>query len=141
ENILSLPIGESGDPYHMQPIYTSAGGYLFGKDSEGNLDPSDLGVGEEGSLVAADKISELGEQGVLKNSITGDNSISLFAAGKAANQISGPWALPDVRDSGIDSTDPPIPGFEGMAPAPPLAGAISSYVASTAPMGGPAPPF
>src|SRR5690606_3734644 len=40
ENILSLPIGESGDPYHMQPIYTSAGGYLFGKDAEGNLDPS-----------------------------------------------------------------------------------------------------
>src|SRR5699024_5145124 len=39
ENILSLPIGESGDPYHMQPIYTSAGGYLFGKDAEGNLVP------------------------------------------------------------------------------------------------------
>src|SRR5699024_4795148 len=57
ENILSLPIGESGDPYHMQPIYTSAGGYLFGTDSEGNPDPADLGVGEEGSLVAADKIS------------------------------------------------------------------------------------
>ena len=132
ENILSLPIGESGDPYHMQPIYTSAGGYLFGKDSEGNLDPSDLGVGEEGSLVAADKISELGEQGALKNSITGDNSISLFAEGKAAYLISGPWALADVRDSGIDFTVSPIPGFEGMEPAAPFAGVNSFYVASNA---------
>src|SRR5690625_855429 len=132
ENILSLPIGESGDPYHMQPIYTSAGGYLFGKDSEGNLDPSDLGVGEEGSLVAADKISELGEQGVLKNSITGDNSISLFAEGKAAYLISGPWALADVGDSGIDFTVSPIPGFEGMEPAAPFAGVNSFYVASNA---------
>ena len=132
ENILSLPIGESGDPYHMQPIYTSAGGYLFGKDSEGSLDPSDLGVGEEGSLVAADKISELGEQGVLKNSITGDNSISLFAEGKAAYLISGPWALADVRDSGIDFTVSPIPGFEGMEPAAPFAGVNSFYVASNA---------
>ena len=132
ENILSLPIGESGDPYHMQPIYTSAGGYLFGKDSEGNLDPSDLGVGEEGSLVAADKISELGEQGVLKNSITGDNSISLFAEGKSAYLISGPWALADVRDSGIDFTVSAVPGFEGMEPAAPFAGVNSFYVASNA---------
>lgn len=132
ENILSLPIGESGDPYHMQPIYTSAGGYLFGKDAEGNLDPSDLGVGEEGSLTAADKIAELGEQGVLKNSITGDNSISLFAEGKAAYLISGPWALADVSDSGIDFTVSPIPGFEGMEPAAPFAGVNSFYVASNA---------
>ena len=132
ENILSLPIGESGDPYHMQPIYTSAGGYLFGTDSEGNPDPADLGVGEEGSLVAADKISELGEQGVLKNSITGDNSISLFAEGKAAYLISGPWALADVGDSGIDFTVSPIPGFEGMEPAAPFAGVNSFYVASNA---------
>lgn len=132
ENILSLPIGESGDPYHMQPLYTSAGGYLFGEDSEGNLDPSDLGVGKEGSLAAADKISELGEQGVLKNSITGDNSISLFAEGKAAYLISGPWALADVRDSGIDFTVSPVPGFEGMEPAAPFAGVNSFYVASNA---------
>ena len=132
DNILSLPIGESGDPYHMQPIYTSAGGYLFGKDAEGNLDPSDLGVGEDGSLTAADKIAELGEQGVLKKSITGDNSISLFAEGKAAYLISGPWALADVRDSGIDFTLSPVPGFEGMEPAAPFAGVNSFYVASNA---------
>lgn len=132
ENILSLPIGESGDPYHMQPIYSSAGGYLFGKDAEGGLDPSDLGVGQEGSLAAADKIAELGEQGVLKTSITGDNSISLFTEGKSAYLISGPWALADVRDAGLDFTVSSIPGFEGMQPAAPFAGVNSFYVASNA---------
>ncbi|HIY25403.1 MAG TPA: extracellular solute-binding protein [Candidatus Brachybacterium merdigallinarum] len=132
ENILSLPVDESGDPYHMQPIYTSAGGYLFGRDGEGNLDPSDLGVGQEGSLAAADKIAELGEQGVLKNSITGDNSISLFTDGSAAYLISGPWALGDVRAAGFDFTVSTIPGFEGMEPAAPFAGVNSFYVASNA---------
>lgn len=132
DNILSLPIGESGDPYHMQPIYTSAGGYLFGKDADGNLDPSDLGVGKEGSLKAADKIAELGKEGVLKTSITGDNSISLFAEGKSAYLISGPWALADVRKSGVDFTLSAIPGFEGMEPAAPFAGVNSFYVASNA---------
>jgi len=136
ENILSLPIGESGDPYHMQPIYTSAGGYLFGKDAEGNLDPQDLGVGEEGSLAAADRIAELGEQGVLKTSITDDNSISLFTEGKSAYLISGPWALADVRDSDIDFTVSAIPGFEDGEPAAPFAGVNSFYVASSAPNAG-----
>ena len=132
ENILSLPIGEEGDPYHMQPLYTSAGGYLFGKDSEGGLDPNDLGVGEEGSLAAADKIAELSEQGVLKNSITGDNSISLFTEGKAAYLISGPWALADVREADFEFTLSPVPGFEGMEDAAPFAGVNSFYVASNA---------
>lgn len=132
ENILSLPIGEEGDPYHMQPIYTSAGGYLFGKDAEGNLDPADMGVGKEGSLAAADKIAELGEQGVLKNSITGDNSISLFTEGKSAYLISGPWALADVRNAGFEFTVSAIPGFEGMEDAAPFAGVNSFYVASNA---------
>src|SRR5699024_8562915 len=78
ENALSLQVGEGGDPYHMQPLYTSGGGYLFGTDADGNLDPDDLGVGKPGSVRAAEKISELGEEGVLKTSITGENSISLF---------------------------------------------------------------
>ena len=100
ENILSLPIGESGDPYHMQPIYTSAGGYLFGKDSEGNLDPSDLGVGEEGSLVAADKISELGEQGAEELDHRRQLDL-LFAEGKAAtcSRARGPWPTCATRAS------------------------------------------
>src|SRR5699024_4913479 len=113
ENILSLPIGESGDPYHMQPIYTSAGGYLFGTDSEGNPDPADLGVGEAGWRVAAGRVRELGEQGVLKSSLTGGHSSSRVAEGKAAYLIAGPWALADVRDAGIGVTVSATPGFEG----------------------------
>src|SRR5699024_1424827 len=97
-----------------------------------NLDPSDLSVGEEGSLVAADQISELGEQGVLKNSITGDHSSSLFAEGRAAYLISGPLALAVAGDSGIDFTVSRIPGFEGTEPAAPFAGVISFYVALNA---------
>ena len=49
-------VGEQGDAYHMQPLYTSGGGYLFGTDAEGNQDPTDLGVGKEGSIAAAEKI-------------------------------------------------------------------------------------
>lgn len=130
ENVLSLPVGEEGDAYHMQPLYTSAGGYLFGKTAEGDPDPSDVGVGKEGSVAAAEKISELGQQGVLKKSISGDNSIALFTEGKAAYLISGPWALNQIKEAGMDYTVSAIPGFEGMNPAQPFAGVNLFYVAS-----------
>ncbi len=130
EVILSLPVGEQGDAYHMQPLYTSAGGYLFGTDAEGNQDPADLGVGKEGSIAAAEKIGELGKQGVLKTSITPDNAISLFTDKKAAYLVSGPWAISDVKKSGVDYVMSAVPGFEGMQPAKPFAGVNAFYVAS-----------
>lgn len=130
ENVLALPVGEQGDAYHMEPFYTSAGGYLFGKDGEGNLDPSDVGVGKEGSITAAEKIGELGKDGVLKTSISGDNAISLFTDGKAAYLVSGPWALEDIRTAKIDFAMSAVPGFEGLDPAVPFAGVNAFYVAT-----------
>jgi arabinogalactan oligomer/maltooligosaccharide transport system substrate-binding protein len=131
---LSLPVGQQGDAYHMQPLYTSAGGYLFARDAEGNYDPNDLGVGQPGSIEAGQKIYDLGEAGqnVLRRSVSGDNSIALFAEGNAACMISGPWALADVRDGlGEDGyTVQPIPPFEGGEPAEPFMGAQAFMVAS-----------
>lgn len=131
---LSQPVGNDGDPYHMQPIFTSAGGYVFGKNEDGSWNAQDLGIGSEGSLQAAQKIGEIGESGtnVLRRSVDGNNSQALFNEGNAACLISGPWALNDVRAGlGEDGyTVQPIPGFEGMNPASPFMGAQAFFVAS-----------
>lgn len=131
DNVLSLQVSEGGDPYHMQPLYTSAGGYLFGTGANGDPDPGDLGVGKEGSVRAGQKIGELGEQGVLKTSITGENSISLFTGGKAAYLVTGPWAVAEIETAGIDYALAPVPGFEGMDSARPFAGVNSFFVAAS----------
>lgn len=130
EAVLSLPVGEKGDAYHMQPLYTSAGGYLFGKNADGSLNPDDIGVGAEGSVAAAGKIGELGSQGVLKTSISDKNAISLFTEGKAPYLVSGPWALADIKAAGIDYGVTKIPGFEGMGEARAFAGVNAFYVAA-----------
>ncbi len=134
ESALNLQQGENGDAYHMEPVLTSMGGYLFGSQPNGDYDPQDLGVGGPGSLAAAEKIAQLGEKGsgVLRRSISGDNSIALFAGGKAAFLVSGPWALPDIKKSGINYAVEPIPGFAGQQPARPFAGVQGFYVASKA---------
>ena len=132
ESALNLPVGELGDAYHMEPVLTSMGGYLFGQTADGEYDPTDLGVGKPGSLDAAETISELGKQKVLRTSISPDNSIALFTSGKAAFLVSGPWALPDVKKSGIDYAVQPVPGFAGEQPAEPFMGAQAFMVASNA---------
>ncbi|WP_284249801.1 sugar ABC transporter substrate-binding protein [Litorihabitans aurantiacus] len=134
DSALNIPQGVDGDPYNMQPLYTSAGGYLFGVTADGTPDPADLGVGTEAGQAAAAKLATLGSSGsgVLSTAISGDNAIALFADGRAACLISGPWALGDVTTGlGADGfTVQPIPGFADGGPAVPFMGAQAFYVAS-----------
>jgi arabinogalactan oligomer/maltooligosaccharide transport system substrate-binding protein len=130
--IMALPVGPNGDPYHMYPIYTSGGGYLFGKGPEGDYDPKDLGVGKPGALKAFEKIQELGEKGdgALKRSISPDNVTSIFTGKKTAFLLSGPWQIPDIKKSGVKYAISPIPSFQGGDEARPFVGVQAMYVAS-----------
>jgi arabinogalactan oligomer / maltooligosaccharide transport system substrate-binding protein len=130
--IMALPVGPNGDPYHMYPIYTSAGGYLFGKGPEGDYNPKDLGVGKLGAVRAFEKIQELGEkgEGALKRSISPDNVNSIFTSKKTAFMLSGPWQIPDIKKSGVKYAISPIPSFQGGDEARPFVGVQAMYVAS-----------
>jgi arabinogalactan oligomer/maltooligosaccharide transport system substrate-binding protein len=130
DSALNLPVGELGDAYHMEPLLTSMGGYIFAYDDATGYDPTDVGIGKEGSLAAAEKISQLAKDRVLRTSISGDNSIALFTSGKAAFLISGPWALADVQKAGFGYAIQPIPGFQGQEPAAPFMGAQAFMVAA-----------
>mgnify|MGYP002750042865 FL=1 len=132
ELILSQAVDEKGDAYNMEPIYTAAGGYLFGKNPDGSYNSKDLGIGKEGSIRAAEKIGQLGKQGALRKSVTAANHISLFTDAKAPYLISGPWALADIKKAGIDYQLTRIPGFGDIegSQARPFAGVNCFYVAS-----------
>ncbi len=128
----NLPVGENGDAYHMQPLFTSGGGYLFGKTPDGDYDAKDLGLATEAGIAAAKRIHALGEEGekVLRRSVSADNSIALFASGQAAFLVSGPWALGDLNAGKVKFDVQPLPGFEGQKAARPFAGAQAFFVAS-----------
>jgi arabinogalactan oligomer/maltooligosaccharide transport system substrate-binding protein len=130
--IMALPVGPNGDAYHMYPIYTSAGGYLFGRTSQGDYDPKDLGLARPEATRAFEKIRELGEKGdgALKRSISPDNVTSIFTGKKTAFLLSGPWQIPDIQKSGVKYAITPIPGFRGGKEARPFVGVQAMYVAS-----------
>jgi len=130
--ILALPVGPTGDPYHINPLYTSGGGYMFGQQPEGGYNPKDLGVGKPSSVQAYEKIAALGEkgEGALKRSIAGDNILSLFTAKKTAYMISGPWQFADLKKTKLHYDVSPVPAFEGGKPARPFITVDAAYVAS-----------
>lgn len=129
---LAWPVSDTGNPYFINPLYTSGGGYVFGQTDDGSFDPSDLGVGKPGSVEAYEKIGALGEegQGVLKRSVNTDNAIALFTAGETPFLVEGPWQLTTIDDSKVNYEVSPVPGFEGMDPASPFITVDAAYVAS-----------
>jgi arabinogalactan oligomer/maltooligosaccharide transport system substrate-binding protein len=131
-NILSVQVGQTGDAYHIYPLFASAGGYLFGTKSNGDYDPTDLGVGKPQSVAAFQKLAALGEKGTgaLTRSITSDNAISTFTSGKTAYLISGPWAVADIQKAGIKYDITPVPALAGGKPATPFVGVQAFFVAS-----------
>ena len=78
---IGLQVGDKGDAYHAYPFYSAAGGYFFGgPDADGNYDVSDLGVGEEGSLTFAQAWADLGSQGAVKSTFTGDDLANAWSS-------------------------------------------------------------
>jgi arabinogalactan oligomer/maltooligosaccharide transport system substrate-binding protein len=132
KEVLCLPVTQFGDAFHVYPIFASGGGAIFGTTASGDPDPRQVMVDSKGSVAAFGKLRELGEtgDGALKSSLTNENTVPAFAAGKCAFLVSGPWAITDVRKSGLSYDITAIPGFEGGRPATPFVGVESFFVAA-----------
>ena len=129
----TCPSASIGDAYHMEPILTSLGGYIFAYDEATGYNAERRRHRQgRARIAAAEEISELAKEKVLRTSISGDNSIALFTEGKAAFLVSGPWALPDMQKAGFEYAIQPVPGFAGEDPAQPFMGAQAFMVASGA---------
>lgn len=91
----------SGTTYDAFPIQTAFGGYIFGRDAEGNFDPTDVGVDSEGMIEAISFIDRLVEEGLMPESTDWDTAHVLFENGETPFIMAGPWALPRIRESGV----------------------------------------
>lgn len=96
------------DPYHLFPLMTAFGGYVFGLDAEG-YDPNDVGLDSEGSIAGAEWLEGMATAGHLKPDVDYDVMHSFFETGKVACIGTGPWALGRIRDSGVGYTINPYP--------------------------------
>ncbi|MFW5981805.1 MAG: sugar ABC transporter substrate-binding protein [Halanaerobiaceae bacterium] len=104
------------DPYHTFPFFSGFGGYVFGKDEDGILDPLDIGLNNDGSVKALDKLAELYD-GYIPY-VDYQTMMSIFTSGDAAMMLSGPWATADIKDADINYGFTSIPTMDGNEARP-----------------------
>ncbi len=98
---ISVQQGSGGDAYHMYPLFAGLGGYIFGKNSAGNLDPSNIGVANPKFLKNAALIDQWNKLGLIRSSVDSSISQDLFLKGKTAFWFTGPWNLDTLKKSGL----------------------------------------
>ena len=77
------PAGPHGDPYHNYPMYSGVGGYVFGTNPDGSLNPQDVGLDSEGGLAAAELWEKWAAEGLVSGSVSQDIMNEQFANGQA----------------------------------------------------------
>lgn len=107
--------------YFTYPIIRNYGGYYYGTDEDGNYNPYDVGLNNEGTLQFVDKMKELQAQGLMlpgRNDVDNDVSAA-FGDQKIAMLINGFWQNSYYDRKGINYAIAPLPNNDdGTASAP-----------------------
>ncbi len=133
DSALNLPVGELGDAYHMEPILTSFGGYIFGYDErrrrlqprgrrhrQGRLDRRRARRSPQ--LAKAEGAAHLDHRRQL------DRAVHRAARRPSWSPARG--RCPTCRRAGIKYAIQPVPGFAGQEPGAAVHGAQAFMVAA-----------
>jgi len=104
------------DPFHTFALHSAGGGYIFGKDANGVLDPCDLGLDNEGSIAGAILLDQMVKDGIEIAGAGYAEVTGAFNAGNLGMMIGGPWTLTDAKAAGINYAVSAIPAIGGNAP-------------------------
>ena len=116
---LAVQQGAGGDAYHMYPLFSGLGGYVFGTDAKGAYNTKDVGVYNKAFAANAGMINEWNKSGLINSKVTGDIAQAAFTSGRAAFWITGPWNLDKIKNVPFKyriTSVPPI--INGIAPVP-----------------------
>lgn len=109
------------------PLLAGPGGFVFGRDAQGNLDPKQVGVNTPGAVQGARMLERLVKDGHMPRGARYAEMEGAFARGQVAMMINGPWAWDNARKVGIDFGVAPIPGIGGH-PSKPFVGVLGCAI-------------
>ncbi len=112
--------GSGGDAYHMYPFFAGLGGYVFGLNKAGNLDPSDIGVANPAFLKNASVIDKWNKEGLINSKTDYATCSTAFTKSKAPFWVTGPWAVSDIQKAGVTFRAVQVPAI--TKPAVPFLG-------------------
>lgn len=104
------------DPYHTFALFSAGGGYIFGYDASGVLNPCDVGLDNAGAIAGAKLLDQMVKDGIEVAGADYGLVTGLFGQGKLAAMIGGPWTLADIQKAGINYGVAAIPTIGGKTP-------------------------
>ena len=98
---IAVQQGSGGDAYHMYPFFSGLGGYVFGTNKAGNLDPSDIGVASATLLKNAGIVDKWNKEGLISSKVDSGAAQNAFLKGQTAFWVTGPWNADTLKKSGL----------------------------------------
>ncbi|GAM55567.1 maltose/maltodextrin ABC transporter [Vibrio ishigakensis] len=102
------------DDYYMnRPFMTMYGAYEFG---DNNLNPDDIGITGDAAVKGLEAMMELKDLTVSNSNDVSNSQVrqGLFADGKVAAIIEGPWAYETFKSSGVNLGVSALPTYKGQ---------------------------
>jgi arabinogalactan oligomer/maltooligosaccharide transport system substrate-binding protein len=123
EGKIESVIGFPDLTYNTYPVYTSFGGYIFGRDEAGNFTTDDIGMNNEGMVAGLTWVKHLMDEGLVSTNIDWEASHVLFETGRSAFIMTGPWAINRFVTAGVPYAISAFPAAEpGGEPGYPFLG-------------------
>ena len=98
--------------YFSYAFLAANGGYVFKDKGNGALDPSDVGLGNDGAVKGLQTIQDLVvKYKFMTADIKGDKAGAAFKDGKTGFYISGPWDVDGFTKAGTKFAVAPLPGM------------------------------
>jgi len=98
--------------YNSYPIFTSFGGYIFGRDEAGSFTTTDIGLNNEGMVAGLTWIQDMIDEGAVSENVDWEASHVQFETGRSAFIMTGPWALNRFETAGVPYAVSAFPAAE-----------------------------
>jgi maltose-binding protein MalE len=129
---IAVQQGANGDAYHMYPFFSGLGGFIFGINHAGNLDPSDIGVANPTFLKNAGLIDKWNKEGLINAKLDYTGALNAFLKKQAAFWLTGPWNTDTLKKSGLSFKIIQVPAI--VKPSVPFLGVqgvmVSKYASA-----------
>jgi len=112
------------------PILAGAGGFIYGRNAQGDFDPAEVGVDTPGALVGAQMIKRLIDEHHMPRGARYAEMEAGFARGDVAMMISGAWAWDNARKAHVDFGVAPIPEVIPGHPSKSFVGVLGCMIAA-----------
>ncbi len=112
------------------PLLAGPGGYVFGRNAQGELDSKNVGVNTAGALKGAEMLDRLITGGTMPKGARYAEMEAGFARGQVAMMVSGPWSWENAKKAGIDFGVAPVPAVVPGQPSKTFVGVLGCMVSA-----------